>query len=83
MRGLRYALPIRGGFLRKGRVDAIGMPWCGLRGGADVKISRREMVLSAALLSTGCASMKPSQKPSGFVTVKEDCCRSMARRIAT
>ncbi len=34
-------------------------------------ISRREMVLSAALLGAGCAGTKPSQNPSGFVTVKE------------
>jgi len=33
-------------------------------------ISRREMVLSAALLGAGCAGTQPSQKPSGLVTVE-------------
>src|SRR5437868_12849807 len=40
------------------------------RSGAGAMISRREMVLSAALLGAGCAGTKPSQKPSLFVTVE-------------
>ncbi len=35
-----------------------------------MKISRREMVLSGALLGAGCTTMKSSQKPGGFVTVE-------------